>query len=389
MDSVLFIQLSLLCTSLTLAIIFFMAWQTMGRQKYTLIWAITFLVMAVQRLFNIFQEEFDSHTLYWMIVCALSVLSVTLGAWGHLLRTETNWNTRYLHSVGVFVLVATYYFTEIEQHRGLSTSIYVFHNAIMLFAIGIVIWRYRPTPLPAEVGAALSYLILSVFQFLSASFALFQGKELDQAFWDIYILLNFVSLPAAFTAMGLFVVFILASDLADKMKTLAMTDSLTNSLNRRGFYEQAQQKIAEMLKKSHFVCLIYWDIDRFKRINDTHGHAAGDTVLIETVEQVRANIKHEDLLGRLGGEEFVILLGRADLDAATEVAERLRNRIEQTPIYYKGQAIKVTASFGVVLIDEDKHVTVERAINSADKALYQAKSDGRNQVVVASAVAVS
>ena len=210
-----------------------------------------------------------------------------------------------------------------------------------------------------------------------------QGKELNPFFQDLYIYLNFVTMPAAFTAMGLFVVFMLASDLSEKMKSLAMTDVLTKCLNRRGFYEQAQKRIKRLLKKSQHVCVIYWDIDKFKAINDQYGHSCGDQVLIETVEQVRTHIKKDDLLGRLGGEEFIILLGRIEYDEAKEVAERLRETIENHTIFYEEKEIRVTSSFGVVFIDESV-TEIEKAIDIADNALYRAKEDGRNQVVLAS-----
>ena len=382
MNSVLFAQLTVIFTSLTLALIFFMAWQTMGRKKYTLLWSITFLTIVVQRIFNIFSEDIKPYILYWMIVCCLSMLSVVLGAWGHFLRTRSRLNIRHFFASTLVLLVLTYYFTDVNSHVGLSMSLYVYHNAILLFIVGIVILRYREKTPPAELGASISYILLAVFQFMAATFALLQGKELNPFFQELYIYLNFVTMPAAFTAMGLFVVFMLASDLSENMKALAMTDALTQCLNRRGFYDQAQQKIRHLLKKSQHVCVVLWDIDKFKSINDRYGHAGGDQVLIETVNQVRSHIKREDLLGRLGGEEFVILLGRIEFDEANDVAERLRKIIEGHTIHCNGKDIKVTASFGVVFVEDD-NIDVEKAIDIADSALYQAKEFGRNKVVLA------
>ncbi|TQV89279.1 GGDEF domain-containing protein [Aliikangiella coralliicola] len=381
MNSVLFAQLTVIFTSLTLALIFLMAWYTMGRKKYILLWSITFLIIVIQRVFNVFSEDIKPHILYWMIVCSLSMLSVVIGSWGHFLRTRSRLNIKYFFSSTIVLLILTYYFTAVNNHTGLSMSLYIYHNAIILFIVGIVILKYREKSPPADLGASISYILLSIFQFMAATFALLQGAELNPFFRELYIYLNFVTMPAAFTAMGLFVVFMLASDLSENMKTLAMTDPLTRCLNRRGFYEQAQKKITNMLKRSQHVCIVLMDIDKFKSINDKYGHAAGDQVLIETVDQVKTHIKHEDLLGRLGGEEFVILLGRIEFNEASNVAERLRKIIENHTIFFDELEINVSASFGVVFIEDDNS-DVEKAIDRADNALYQAKEYGRNQVVM-------
>lgn len=252
----------------------------------------------------------------------------------------------------------------------------------MLVLIGIVIWRFRTPPLPAEIGTSISYVLFGLLQAVAATFALLQGADSEPTFNNYYVLVNLASLPVAFTAMGLFVVFILASDLSEEMKILAMTDPLTKCLNRRGFYELAQRRIEKMLSKSQCVCLIYWDIDHFKNLNDTYGHAAGDEVLVKTVKCVNDNIKQDDLLGRLGGEEFVVLLGRVDKQTAQKVSERLRSAIEALVIDFNNSSIKVTASFGVTAV-ETADIVVEQAIDIADKALYQANVNGRNQVVLA------
>ena len=385
MNAVFFIQITLLVISSTLSVIFFMAWQTMGKKKYTLIWAATFLIISIQRTFNIAKAEIAPYELYWMIVCALSMASVVMGAWGHFLRTHFRLPIKYLVYGSVVFLGLTFYFTVVAPHVGLRMSLYIFWNAALLLFVGVVIYRFRPKPKPAEIGASVSYVLLGVFQLGAAVFAFLQGQSAEPVYREFYTFVNLVSLPAAFTAMGLFTVFMLASDLSEEMKELAMTDSLTRCLNRRGFYQLAQRRIANMLDQSKHVCLIYWDIDNFKSINDNYGHNVGDQVLIEAVEQVRTHIKQDDLIGRLGGEEFVMLLGRIDIKEATQVAERVRSLLEEHKIACNGQSIQFTASFGVVFI-HDNQVSVEAAIDSADKALYRAKTDGRNQVVIAAAV---
>ena len=111
-----------------------------------------------------------------------------------------------------------------------------------------------------------------------------------------------------------------------------------------------------------------------------------DKALVETAKRVSNQIKSSDLIGRIGGEEFVILIGRATYKEAEEIAERLRKCISASPIKYKGQKIHVTASFGVIDIKEHD-MPIEKAIDLADKALYLAKEDGRNKVARVSAIA--
>lgn len=220
MNAILFIELTLLITSSALAIIFYTAWRTMGKQKYSLIWTVAFLVIVIQRIFNINKAEFDSHTLYWMIVCILSVSSVVLGAWGHILRTKSQFNLNYLFGSCLLVILMTFYFTEIEHHVGLSMSIYVFYNTFVLFCVGIMILKRPKKIMPAEIGASASYILLALFQGLAGTLALMQGENINESLREMYILVNFVTLPAAFIAMGLFVVFILASDLSEKLSQL-------------------------------------------------------------------------------------------------------------------------------------------------------------------------
>ncbi|WNC70909.1 ATP-binding protein [Thalassotalea psychrophila] len=220
MDAIFFIELTLLITSSTLAIIFYTAWRTMGKQKYSLIWTITFLVIVLQRIFNLNKVSFDSHTLYWMIVCSLSVLSVVLGTWGHILRSQTKFNLNYLFGSCFIAILMTFYFTKIEHHVGLSMSIYVFYNSVILFLCGMIILKQPKKTMPAEMGASASYILLALMQALAGTLALMQGENNHESLKEMYIMVNFVTLPAAFIAMGLFVVFMLSSDLSEKLSQL-------------------------------------------------------------------------------------------------------------------------------------------------------------------------
>ena len=378
MNAFFYIIVSLLFTNIVLAVIFFTAYFSMGRERHTLIWAFTFVVAACQWLVNIFQPS--NFNAYWMIACTLSVGTILFGTWGHLVRTNSRFSKTSLLLSGLAIIAITYYFTVIDLHRGLSTSLYIYHTVFYLLLCGYVLLKHRDKPRAAEIGAAAAYILFAISQGIAATYALMQGAEWNAEYFDIYRMINFVSLPTGYIGMSLFIVFVLASDMSEKMRIQAITDSLTTCLNRRGFFQIAQDKLLSLLKKEMHVCLVYWDIDKFKAINDNFGHSAGDMVLQRATDVIKQNIKDSDLIGRLGGEEFVILLGRVDFDDARLVAERLRVALETTSFEYNGQLIDVTASFGVVQL-KGEGALIETAIDRADKALYQAKQSGRNKVV--------
>lgn len=382
MDFVFYILLTLFFTSVTLSVIFFMAWQYMGRKKFILLWAITFALAALQRLGNIYKESFLSHDLYWMVVCTLSVLTVTVGVLGHVQRVEAKLSKRLLFGSGVLTLLVTCWFTFMQPHLGLKMSLYIYHNVVFLLFVAWLLIRYREKPLAAEWGASISYFALAVFQFAAATLALMQGEGPIEELMRWYLVINFTTLPAAFIAMGLFVVFILASDMAEEMKVLATTDSLTPCLNRRGFYQQAEELIRNKAAVQESIYLLYWDIDKFKNINDEYGHANGDRVLVETCSRVSKAIKSSDLFGRFGGEEFVVLCSDTNKEQAEKIAERLRHLIDDEVVTIDDGEIHVTISIGVAKLDQTSFC-LEQLLKKADEALYSAKETGRNRVVFA------
>ena len=167
-----------------------------------------------------------------------------------------------------------------------------------------------------------------------------------------------------------------------KLEQLSRTDRLTQ-LNNRGYWEERLQEEFARLKRSHRpATLVMFDIDHFKKVNDTYGHQAGDEVIRHTAAVLRATIRTTDIAGRYGGEEFgVILIDTAAEDALT-VAERLRNAIAAKPVHVEQQAIAYTISLGLAEAApafSDHTVWIERA----DQALYASKHGGRNRTTLA------
>jgi diguanylate cyclase (GGDEF)-like protein/PAS domain S-box-containing protein len=169
--------------------------------------------------------------------------------------------------------------------------------------------------------------------------------------------------------------------LFEQVQRLAVTDPLTNLHNRRYFFEVAHREMERARRYQSPLSLIMIDIDRFKEVNDTHGHLIGDMVLKQIADRMNAQLREIDVLCRYGGEEFVILLPDTALDAAYQVAERLRHAIVQMPIQAEGFQVEVTTSLGVAHMDADC-LHIDDLIRYADQALYQAKAAGRNQSIL-------
>lgn len=162
------------------------------------------------------------------------------------------------------------------------------------------------------------------------------------------------------------------------LNKLATTDSLTNLYNRHHLIELAEREFERAQRHHRPLATILLDVDHFKQVNDIHGHATGDQVLKIVAKRCYKTIRGIDILGRYGGEEFIVILPETDLDSACIVAERLRTAINSKPIHtVEGLELKVTASLGVA--QKDEHTTsLEVLIRRADQAMYIAKHKGRN-----------
>ena len=161
----------------------------------------------------------------------------------------------------------------------------------------------------------------------------------------------------------------------------AVQDGLTGLYNKRHFLIRLNQEIAYAARHRDFVSLIIFDIDHFKKINDTYGHPAGDLVLKRLAELVRETLREEDLLARYGGEEFTVLLRGENASQGLQTAERVRQILARADFSWEDKTIKISASFGVATRAPDQANTAEEMIEQADQRLYEAKGAGRNRCV--------
>jgi diguanylate cyclase (GGDEF)-like protein len=190
----------------------------------------------------------------------------------------------------------------------------------------------------------------------------------------------YIALLLVLLALIVFWLFRLTRSLL-RFKTLSHFDGLTGIFNHQHFMTEADRAMRLLEKKPGAACLVFIDLDHFKQINDTHGHATGDTVLRHSVAICRRQLRPTDLFGRLGGEEFGILLLECSRDQGLAIADRIRLAIEATPVDVDGSVVSLSASIGLASTDTFGY-ELERMCREADAALYRAKRTGRNRVIV-------
>jgi diguanylate cyclase (GGDEF)-like protein len=164
-----------------------------------------------------------------------------------------------------------------------------------------------------------------------------------------------------------------------ELRRIASLDGLTGAMSRGSFMTLSNRELARSKRHGHDLSVLILDLDYFKKINDTYGHPAGDQVLKVVTRLCLSQLREHDLYGRIGGEEFAILLPETPAEAALQVAERIRKGIEDLDILWVGHRIEVTSSIGVAAMN-DRDQTMREIISRADQALYNAKGGGRNQV---------
>jgi len=166
-----------------------------------------------------------------------------------------------------------------------------------------------------------------------------------------------------------------------ELEVLATVDGLTGVMNKRMFTEMTSKYIEAAHRTDHPLAILYLDLDYFKKVNDQHGHQVGDIMLIKFTDVVGKCLRKSDLLGRIGGEEFAVVLFETGLEDAVEVAEKIRSKVHESTYQYDEKLVEVSTSIGVSQM-ESKTDSMEDILQRADKALYKAKEMGRNRVEI-------
>ncbi|WP_075188299.1 sensor domain-containing diguanylate cyclase [Teredinibacter haidensis] len=167
----------------------------------------------------------------------------------------------------------------------------------------------------------------------------------------------------------------------EKLHTLSRTDGLTGLLNRKSWQQELEQEHRRFKRHGHVSSMVMFDIDHFKKVNDTYGHPTGDQVIRETSSTLRNSLRDIDLAGRYGGEEFAIILKDTGADGAMTLSERLRKSIESIVVEHEGHNVRFTVSLGIAELNSSVKTPADW-IECADKALYKAKNGGRNCSVI-------
>ena len=171
--------------------------------------------------------------------------------------------------------------------------------------------------------------------------------------------------------------------LRERLEHRANYDVLTNLLTRRAFNELLAEEFTYAQQHSNALCCVLIDIDNFKNINDRNGHHSGDLVLQSFASTAKKNLRDSDFIGRWGGDEFVLILPKTDIDHAKLIADRLCNDLANLSIDIDNGSLSFSVSIGVSCLSKKVH-NVETLLSEADKALYQAKHQGKGCVAIAS-----
>jgi diguanylate cyclase (GGDEF)-like protein len=245
-------------------------------------------------------------------------------------------------------------------------------SGIML-VLGIISVRAGQKPAKYFLIAALSAMVgallttLSVWGFIPYNSWTFRAVEIG------------MQIDATLLALALAYQLRMGQEERIRAERLAQLDPLTGLNNRRAFYDKTSPFWSHAIRHGHNTVIMLLDVDLFKQVNDTLGHAHGDAVLKALSVILRQSLRQGDVLARWGGEEFIMFLPETNLQEATSLAERLRTKIAETCIPHEAGETCVTASFGVAQ-KEPHHATLDALIASADECLFQSKQQGRNRV---------
>lgn len=174
----------------------------------------------------------------------------------------------------------------------------------------------------------------------------------------------------------------LEDEVQQRLYNAAMRDALTGAYNRRFFEEELSRALTHAARHKDPLALLLLDLDRFKLINDSLGHPAGDAVLRDVAARFSETIRHEDVLCRVGGEEFAVVARSTTAESALVLGDRLRARLVAAPIVYRQNVIPVTTSVGIAEFNLEPHTTPDMLLRAADNALYCAKGSGRNRTCI-------
>jgi diguanylate cyclase (GGDEF)-like protein len=343
-------------------------------------WLLGAVLMPVGFLLLV-QGDRDST---WLLVLAHGVSAAALASSAMALRMFHSVPQRRggLAAATLLVVLVSYYFTVLQPSVHWRTVVLAGLYATLMGASARALFR-RHGPagrIPGVTGGV--FVLGAALMVVRGSIELFAAHPAQSLF---------PAEPTTALALGLFGVLPLLSTVGfllmctersqAELERAAHVDYLTGICNRRAIEDLARRAIAAARRHGMPMAMMIVDIDHFKRINDEFGHECGDLALVESVRRLRESLRTEDLVGRLGGEEFVAVMPNTDGDAALAAAERVRQAFADAPMVIGGHEVTVTVTAGVaILTAEDQHFS--NLLRRADRAMYAGKNAGRNQVML-------
>lgn len=376
MLSALITSSSLAIASLLIGFALFVAWWQFGRKTHALIWACSFMAAAIGHGTRIIGGPLSGHSdLLAMLACHASVASFAFLAWGFRLRAgRDNRLTFAFWGVAVLALLFCYFIIGGAEGRMLNRIITAAADAVM---VAVIVATIRTTSRRAKVLRAL-FVIYGAY-ICSVAIAAFLARDGGSIGGPMFFAVLSIGTPTGMIGTGLLTLLIVAADLAEDLRRQAVADPLTGLLNRRGL----EQRMAVLLAPRRVVrpplVVVLADIDHFKSINDRLGHAAGDAVIRAFATHLQMAVQPQDLVARIGGEEFALVLPDRDIHEAVALIEKMRAGVPQV-LRTLVPACDVTASFGIALVGDGE--TFDATLGRADSALYRSKKGGRNAVTL-------
>ena len=362
-------------TSAIMAIAMGIAWTQFGRHRHVRSWAIAYCISVVQWALNGAGLYFGSPLLISMTALAI-MASATFTFIGVRQRAGRAVPWRWLLAPVIPCAIAGVY-AALTRNGPLQGMAIPGYAGIMMLSSAAALWpRGRRFSAPEMAFFAL-LLLFAVFEAcLAASAGLNWGGQQDAM--DSYRVIMALGLPSIYVGTCVSAVLVVAGDLAHELRLRMQRDVLTDALNRLGLEEATARAIANAKRHGRPLTLVICDLDGFKALNDNHGHIAGDAALRSFVQLVTATIRRGDIVGRLGGDEFGLLLVDSDSTSAADVMERIRMEIGCMALPQAPQ-VKLQASFGIADLHE-KDECLDDMVARADSALYRAKKDGKDRV---------
>lgn len=383
LNAALFVLVALVLTSAVLGCVLLLAWRLIDRRPHVLAWACAFAAGTAQWICSIADELlFAGVAEFWVLSNILGLAMLGALVAGYRLRAGLSTPARVLVGIALLVEGAVVWTTAAAPDLGLAAAILPLAAAgTLAVCVHAVLARPGESNL-AERGSALVLALFGLGQAVAGLLALGSDPAGEQGAASLYGIVMLMTLPASYAGLGVFIVFLIASDLSERVTRLAVTDQLTEVLNRRGFLDAALRAVSRARRSGAPLTLVMSDIDHFKRVNDSYGHALGDRALKRFARHLTTTVRLGDVVGRMGGEEFAILLPDTRQEDAVRVMERLRQQLEASVMEAGYAQVRLTASFGVATLSPEDG-DVEDLVERADRGLYIAKETGRNQVCVA------